>query len=1084
VNLTLFGGFEARVGPRVLALPRKAQALLAYLALAPAPTHSRAKLAALLWGEADGDDARNNLRQVLFRMRRAFGRAPPVLALDAEWVGLAPHAVQSDVATFRRLIADGSDQAVRAASGLYRGQLLDGFDLGEAAFEEWLISEREQLHELALGAGRDVLKHDRARGLMDNVVAAALRLLGLDPLQEDAHRALMRAFASLGRRAAALRQYQVCVDILQRELQTEPEPETKTLYLEVLRQPRDPGSAPAAAVAPAPTAAAGLSEPPLTGRDAELGALTRELELVMAGTMRIVAVMGEAGVGKTRLVEELVSEAMGLGCLTLEARAYETEEDLPFALWVSALRSAGVVGNHALLSDLGAEWRDALNPLFPEWPGRRRRGSIESENQLRLFEALCRLVATLAATRPLVVVLEDVQWADAASLRLLAFLGRRLRSARACVLITARAEEAERSRVLTTVLSELRSDPQFTEIALTALTRTDTLQLVERLTPNAHDQRSPAVMDRIWQMSEGNPLVIVEVLRGLGEGRWPESGADLALPERVQQLILDRVSRLSSAARDLLAVAALVGRGFDYPLLHRAAAMPDERAAEAIEELVRRRVFRQLGEHFDFAHDRIREAVRGTLGGPRRRRLHLEVAAAIEETHARELDHHQAVLALHYREGEQWLRAVDCLRQASMVAAARGSFHEAADFLEQALGLLGRLPRGREASERAIDVRVELWDRVVVLPDFRRGEECLLQALALAHELNDERRAAFAAASLANHDVQTRNLDRGRRLAEESLGVAERLGDDMTGARAANALGLICYAAGDLEEAVDALTRGISAAGDDALTTFSVGLGLCHVHLRGWKALLLAELGRGVDALRLAHEALDRAESAQNIFSTAFARLMLARVLLIQGEVESALKLLESGFDLVETYDIGLVRRMYVVWLANAYALVGRADTARQLATQGPPLWPMTHLARSRALSAAGRVAEAADAAQEGLVIARRVGERMQEAAALTLLAEIHGGPGASLEPARSHYKGALAIAGALGLRAYEAQCHRGLGELLAAAGEHPAARHELTTALALYRDMGMPLWRERTAALLAQVQPVSPDPRVRLRAP
>ncbi len=194
-------------------------------------------------------------------------------------------------------------------------------------------------------------------------------------------------------------------------------------------------------------------------------------------------------------------------------------------------------------------------------------------------------------------------------------------------------------------------------------------------------------------MSEGNPFVIVEALRVLGEGHWPESGADLALPERVRQLILDRVDRLSPAARDLAAAAAVVGGTFGYPLLRRAAGMAEGPAAAAVEELVRRRVFRQLGEHFDFAHDRIRETVFGALVGPRRRQLHVAVAAAIEETHGPQLDDHQAALAVHYREGEQWLHAVDRLRQASMLTAARGAFREAADLLEQALGLLGRAPR-------------------------------------------------------------------------------------------------------------------------------------------------------------------------------------------------------------------------------------------------------------------------------------------------------------------------------------------------------------------------------------------------------
>ena len=340
----------------------------------------------------------------------------------------------------------------------------------------------------------------------------------------------------------------------------------------------------------------------------------------------------------------------------------------------------------------------------------------------------------------------------------------------------------------------------------------------------------------------------------------------------------------------------------------------------------------------------------------------------------------------------------------------------------------------------------------------------------MAAELNDERRAAFVASSLANHDVQVRNFERGRRLAEEALEVAERFEEPVTAARAANALGLIRYNSGDLDGAFDAFARGIKAAGDDPLTTFSVGVGLCHVHLRGWQAILLGELGRFEEALRLADDALQRADSVRNIFSMAFARYAFARVLLLRCDFEGAVALLESGFEYVETYEVGLVRRLYVVWLTAAYALVGRTASALHLASQGPALWPITHIARARALLAAGRRADADAAAQEGLAISRRIGEQTQEAAALILLAEIHGRAEATREVALSHCLASLGIAERLGLRAYQVHCHRLLGEMLADAGQPHAARQHLTAALALYGDMGIARWTSSTSATLRRL--------------
>ena len=471
VTLTLLGGFELRIGAKVLPLSRKAEALLAYLALTSAPAHSRSKLAALLWGDTTDDDARNSLRQVLFRVRRALGRASRILTINGELVGLDQQSVQTDVATFLQLVIDGSDEALRAAADLYRGSLLEGLDTGESAFEDWLGGERERLQEIAVAAFLRLIAGSEKQRAVDGVVTAGLKVLGLDPLNEEAHRALMRAYASQGRRAAALRQYQMCLDVLQRELQVKPEPETKALYLELLRQP--PSTPVVASVATfARSEPSGMSRPPLTGRAAELGQLAGDLEQALSGTTRIAAVFGEAGVGKTRLVEELLAVAVSRGCIALQARAYESEESLPFALWVTALRSAGLVEDRALIERLGSEWRDALNPLFRELPGRRRRGSVETENQLRLFEALSRLVATVAMSQPLVVVLEDLQWADATSLRFLAFLGRRLRKDHVCLVITARPEETggRSEKVLGTILSELRRDGRLSEITLSPLT--------------------------------------------------------------------------------------------------------------------------------------------------------------------------------------------------------------------------------------------------------------------------------------------------------------------------------------------------------------------------------------------------------------------------------------------------------------------------------------------------------------------------------------------------------------------------------------------------------------------------------------
>src|SRR5262245_15807627 len=238
LTLTLLGGFRAHLDPGApLAFPtRKEQALLAYLAMPPGEAHPRDKLASLLWGSTIETTARTSLRQTLYSLRRDLRRAKDnPLNADGNMVSLQTDAITVDVVEFERLIAAGTPSALAEAIALYRGDLLDGLAVQEPPFEDWLLGQRERLHETAVRALARLLAYQRATGSTEAAVQSALRLLALDPLQEPAHRALMQLYVETGRRAAALRQYQLCQSTLRRELRAEPEKETTRLYEEILR---------------------------------------------------------------------------------------------------------------------------------------------------------------------------------------------------------------------------------------------------------------------------------------------------------------------------------------------------------------------------------------------------------------------------------------------------------------------------------------------------------------------------------------------------------------------------------------------------------------------------------------------------------------------------------------------------------------------------------------------------------------------------------------------------------------------------------------------------------------------------------
>jgi DNA-binding SARP family transcriptional activator len=439
LTLTLLGGFHAATDfGAVVTLPtRKAQALLAYLALPAGRAHPRDKLAALLWGDVRQPQARSGLRQALFALRRVLTATnPPGLRCQGGTVALDPAAIAVDVAAFEQQATTENPDDLARAVGLYQGDLLAGLTVQESPFEEWLLFERERLRELALETMARLLAHQRSAGAPEAAIQTALRLLALDPLQEAVHRALMRLYAGLGRRGAALRQYQLCVDVLQRELRTAPEDATKQFYQEILQQ------SPAHPAGIAQTTQRGAEhlarDSPLIGRTIQMARLREALAAALLGKGGLLAVVGEAGIGKSRLVAEIAAEAANHGMRFLVGRSYEAERILAFGAWVDALRTARLGDDPDVLDALGPTWRAELARLLPELAAAGSAPATGTTDYRRLFESVARIVERLAARQPLLIVLEDLHWADDMSVRLLSFVGRRLASWSVVVVVTAR----------------------------------------------------------------------------------------------------------------------------------------------------------------------------------------------------------------------------------------------------------------------------------------------------------------------------------------------------------------------------------------------------------------------------------------------------------------------------------------------------------------------------------------------------------------------------------------------------------------------------------------------------------------------
>jgi DNA-binding SARP family transcriptional activator len=1076
LSLMLLGGFQARLGPGpVLALPtRKAQALLAYLALPLGQAHPRDKLAALLWGGIREESARASLRQALFVIRKALGEdAAAVLRQDGDLVALSPAAV--DVDEFERAVATGSAESLTRAAELYRGDLLAGLGLDEAPFEEWLLGERERLRELALEGLAKLIAHQRRADAATAAVQTALKLLALDPLQEAVHRTLMRLYAELGRREAALRQYQQCVGVLQRELGIEPEAATKTLYQEILRQRALPAAAVAKRTARDAERAAEHHTAPaeieLVGRVEEMRRLRTELDGARSGAERVVAVIGEAGIGKTRLVGELAADAARLGMRVLLGRSYQSEQILPFGPWVDAMRDGRLTEDADLLARLVPALRPELARLLPEIGGGPAGGTTDVRP---IFESVAQLIGHLVERQPLLVVLEDLHWADEMSARLFEFIGRRLAPRPVIVVVTAREEELADAPVLRQALDDLRREARLTTLTLGPLSRLDTLALVRALARSGDETALRRLGERVWTASEGHPLMAVETLQALREG----AGESVAT-QRVREIVTRRLDRLSERAQHVAAVAAVIGREFEFSLLAHAARSDEEAVADGVEELVRRRILHGVRERFDFAHDRIREVAYSRILAPRRRLLHRRVAEAIEALYAADTGSHALALGLHYQQAEEWNRAAGHLYNAGEAARDRAANREAVGCLDAALQCLRSLPEGLERSERVIDTILQLENAHMGLGEFLQSLEGLHEAEALARSLGDRGRLGRVFSRFGYNLGSIGDLAGAIQSAERARELAIELGDARSHVSSNVVLARARYARGDYRLAMESVRENDAIARETRERPRSVSVNISFS--RTWGVLALAELGEFAEAITRGDEALQRSAGENGPHGDVWARLGVGRLYLVKGDLARAIEVLEPGMPICEAEgDLGVYFSRAAATLGGAYALSGRLDEALSLLDRADRHAETIRFAYGHALVVAtlaeakllaGDVSGAAVTAHRAFALSRQHGQRGWEAWARRGLADIAGREAAfDLAAVETRFRDAVALAHELEMRPLLAHCRCGLGTAYARADREELARTELEAALGEYRAMAMPYWVTRAESLLSHI--------------
>jgi DNA-binding SARP family transcriptional activator/tetratricopeptide (TPR) repeat protein len=1076
LGLTVLGGFHAKAlpsGAPVRLVRKKAQALLAYLALPAGRSHSRERLIALLWPEAAEADGRNSLRVALSALRSALGASGiTCLRVESDGVAVDPAGVEVDALVFEQLIGRGDPASLVDGCRRYAGELLATLDVREEPFDEWLRTERQRLGALALRALNGALALQVHARDHDAVLTTALRSLAMDPLQESAHRAAMRAHAQLGRYGSALRQYQACVDVLQRELGVAPDIETQALYRQILTRELKPDP-PKRHRHPHRVVADPALATPLIGRDEETARLRETLVTVRRGRGRCVILHGEAGIGKTRLVAELAARAARSGFRVLTGRAWESERILGLRPWVDACRTGDVFAEEHLLESLSPFRRAELARLFPEL-GAPPAGGVTGDPYGVLFEAVAEVLERLAGPRPVLCILEDLHWADELSARLLAFVARRIAGQPILLVATVRDEELDAGAVVSRAIEELRSHDMLTSFTLAPLVPALTTDLVRALLGRRVAERDVVTLAAsVWTASRGNPFMIVETIRSLGETGHRAAAEPLALPRRVLEVVTARLDRLSERAQRLVATAAVIAREFDFPLLYRASALTELEAAEGTEELVRRRVLHGVGERFDFTHDWVREAAYARVAPLSRRLLHVAVAGAIEDGAADALERHYPELAEHYRRAERWDAALVHHGNAGRAAIARGRFAEAVESLELALDALGHLNETRATREQAIDIRLDLRRALQPLGLNDRIIERAEEADRLARALGDARRRGWAQISLCSASWVAGQSVEARHRGEEALALAQECGDRPLAAAADIHIGGLAGYHADYRVAIAHLRSGLAALeGDRARERFGT-LSFPAVLGRGYLCGALTELGEFDEAIRHGRDGLALAEDLQSPFSMLQVTFGLSYVHTLRGHTDESARLLERGLIVCREHRLSYLAPQLMTHLGHAYALSGRVHEGLALLEEaGAQASALRHrFYRSKGsvwLAEAQSLAHQPDRARElahrALASAVEDGERAVEAWARRALAEIAYTTG-DTETSEREFCKSLARAGDLGMRPLVAHCHHGLGRLHQHRGQRPLAQQHLAIAVSMMREMDMGLWRERAEA-------------------
>jgi tetratricopeptide (TPR) repeat protein len=841
------------------------------------------------------------------------------------------------------------------------------------------------------------------------------------------------------------------------------------------------------------SAARGLTR--FVGRQQELAALQQALAQAGVGHGQIVALVGEAGVGKSRLVYEVIHSHRTEGWRVLESASVSYGKATPYFPIIDLLKRythveehddprtvrAKVTGQVLTLDEGLQETIPALLALLDALPADSPFLRLDPpQRRQRTLEALKRVLLRESQAQPLLLVCEDLHWIDTETQALLDRLAEGLPTAHLLLLVNYRPEYPH----------GWGSKTYYTQLRLDPLPPAGAAEVLQAL---LGDDPSLAALTRLLiARTEGNPFFLEESVRMLvetgvlvgepGARRLAQALPTIQVPATVQAVLAARMDRLPAEEKRLLQTAAVIGTEVPFPVLQAIAEVSEAALHQSLDHLQAAEFLYETSlfpeRAYTFKHALTHEVAYGGLLQERRRSLHARIVEVLEALAGERVAEQVDRLAQHALRGEVWDKAVTSCQQAGARAWDRAAFREAAASFEQALQALAHLPDHSDTRALAIDLRLALQGVVGALGEHGRRLALLGEAEVLARALDDRARLGQVLSGMSIVFRQMGDHNGAITAGRQTLDLAAALGDSTLQLQASHRLAQIYFVIGDYRRAAELLQQNIEVADRELGTPRTVWVGIAS---RAWLAQTLSALGAFAEGQRHGEEALRLATRAGRGPISIGAYACLGRLHLAQGDLEHAIRIYDQGLALCRASGNQVWLRGITAGLGYIYALQGRLAEGRTLLEESISVsirtgnlqntaWWVAWLSEVCRLEGHGE--EAWQHARQALDLARQRQEHGNEARALHQLGVVH----AHADPpdvvqAELHDQQALVLAEELGMRPLQAHCHRGLGTLYAKIGRTEHARAELSTAIDLYRAMAMTFWLPEAEAALAQVE-------------